>query len=138
MERSCMSESDISISRDGVDVCLMLRADTEMRCLSREVIPVLRQLETGERLPRTLLDAALAYLEVMWLEAQRRAAETDVAYDELKRALGAEPSEQDAVHGQACRYRGAVVTLRRTVSRRIAPLLMAGAEEPATMSDHER
>ena len=51
------------------DVTLLLRAHSEQRWLSREVIPVVRQIETGERLPEEQLPAALAYLEVIWVEA---------------------------------------------------------------------
>jgi hypothetical protein len=125
-----------SAERRVSDVCLMLRADTEMRCLSREVIPVLRQVETGERLPGDQVDAALAYLEVMWLEAQRRAAATDDAYEELTSSIGLEDCEQDEVYGNACRYRTAVVTLRSVVAKRIAPLLAPHAEASAARSGH--
>jgi hypothetical protein len=74
------------------DVSLLLRAHAEQRWLSREVIPVLRQIETRERLPEEQLPAALAYLEVIWCEARRRARETDTARAHLPES-GAPPGE---------------------------------------------
>ena len=59
------------------DICLLLRAHAEQRWLCHEVLPVLRQLERGDSLPEEQLGAALAYLEVLWIEASQRAAETD-------------------------------------------------------------
>lgn len=105
----------------------MLRTHAEMRCLSREVIPVLRQVETRERLPEDQVDAALAYLDALWLQAGRLAAETDAAYAELTCVPHSADREQDAVYGNACRYRAAVVSLRGVVTRRIAPLLAAAS-----------
>lgn len=105
------------------DVCLMLRTHAEMRCLSREVIPVLRQVETRDDLPEDQVGAALAYLEVTWIEARRRAGETDAAYAELTQTLGLEECEGDPVYGNACRYRAAVLVLRDVVTRRVGALL---------------
>lgn len=109
------------------DVCLMLRAHAEMRCLSREVIPVLRQVETREGLPEDQVGAALAYLEVTWIEARRHASETDAAYSTLTSSLGLEECEGDPVYGSACRYRAAVLTLRDVVARRVGALLASPA-----------
>ena len=61
------------------DISLLLRAHAEQRWLSHEVLPVLRQLEQRDCLPEEQLGAALAYLEVLWIEASQRAAETDAA-----------------------------------------------------------
>ena len=66
------------------DVCLLLRAHAEQRWLSLEVGPVLRQLQQRDGLPEEQLGAALAYLEVLWIEASQRAAETDAAYAQLE------------------------------------------------------
>ena len=66
------------------DVCLLLRAHAEQRWLSLEVTPVLRQLQQPDSLPEEQLGAALAYLEVLWIEASQRAAETDAAYAQLE------------------------------------------------------
>lgn len=110
------------------DVSLMLRAHMELRCLSREVIPVLRQVETRDGLPEEQLGAAMAYLEVMWMEARSRAVETDDAHRELlaARADEAPLESHDAdLHGGACRYYNAVKVLRDTVCTRILCALSA-------------
>jgi hypothetical protein len=97
----------------------LLRAHAEQRWLSREVIPVLRQLETKEQLPEEQFGAALAYLEVIWIEAQQRARETDAAAADLL-----EPSvEQTQLSGKACRYRHSVKNLRQVVDKRVNTML---------------
>jgi hypothetical protein len=101
------------------DVCLLLRAYAEQRWLSREVVPVLRQLETRHELPEEQLGAALAYLEVTWLEAARHAAETDAAFA----ALGDTATDGDgdgALPSKARRYHAAVRLLREAVARNVA------------------
>lgn len=120
------------------DVCLLLRAHAEQRWLSLEVGPVLRQLRQRDSLPEEQLSAALAYLEVLWIDASQRAAETDAAYAEFEaseRAAKADAArtEPDAVsaHGgwtlpsNARRYRVAVLTLRDVFGRQVAALLAA-------------
>src|SRR2546423_1828532 len=88
------------------DISLLLRAHAEQRWLSHEVLPVLRQLEQRDCLPEEQLGAALAYLEVLWIEASQRAAETDAAYSELQgSSLYAEPP----LYGKARSYDGAPV-----------------------------
>ena len=47
---------------------------------------MLRQLRHPDGLPDEQLGAALAYLEVAWLEATRLAAETDAACADLEEA----------------------------------------------------
>ena len=118
------------------DVCLLLRAHAEQRWLSVEVGPVLRQLRQRDSLPEEQLGAALAYLEVLWIEASERAAETDAAYAELEaseramkaEAADAEPDASPASGGwtlpsKARRYRVAVLTLRDVFGRQVAALL---------------
>ncbi len=61
------------------EVALLLRAHAEQHWLSREVVPVVRQIATREQLPEEQLPAALAYLEVIWSEAVLRAGDTDKA-----------------------------------------------------------
>jgi hypothetical protein len=107
-------------------MALLLRAHSEQHWLSREVIPVVRQLETGERLPAEQLPAAIAYLEVIWMEALGRARETDAELHNL-----------DAPHLDRCplvakarRYHASVRTLREAVARCVAPLLAATAQIP--------
>src|ERR1700677_4977191 len=77
------------------DVCLILRAHAEQRWLSREVLLVLRQLQTPDGVPDEQLGAALAYLEVTWLEPTRLAVETDAACANLDDAA-AEAAALDA------------------------------------------
>jgi hypothetical protein len=103
------------------DVSLLLRAHSELRLLSREVIPVVRQLETGERLPDEQFPAAAAYLEVIWAEAAARAQESDAALRLLEQLdLARQP-----LPTRARRYHAAVSSLRETVARRVAPLIAA-------------
>ena len=119
------------------DVCLLLRAHAEQRWLSQEVGPVLRQLRRRDELPEEQLGAALAYLEVLWIEAAQRAAETDAAYAEFEASeraarAAAAAAESDARAGggwtlpsKARRYRVAVLTLRDVFGRQVAALLAA-------------
>jgi len=119
------------------DVCLLLRAHAEQRWLSQEVGPVLRQLRYRDELPEEQLGAALAYLEVLWIEASQRAAETDAAYAEFEASeraarAAAAAAESDARAGggwtlpsKARRYRVAVLTLRDVFGRQVAALLAA-------------
>jgi hypothetical protein len=130
------------------DVCLLLRAHAEQRWLSTEVAPVLRQLRQRDELPEEQLGAALAYLEVLWIEASQRAAETDAAYAEFEaseRAAGTDAARTgtDAsrerggwtLPSKARRYRVAVLTLRDVFGRQVAALLAtpgAAAREHAS------
>lgn len=109
------------------DVCLLLRAYAEQRWLSREVVPVLRQLENAGELPEEQLGAALAYLEVTWLEASRHAAETDAAFATLEDTL---PDAEEALPSKARRYHASVRCLREAVGRHVDALIAApcGAE----------
>jgi hypothetical protein len=101
------------------DVSLLLRAHAERRWLSREVIPVLRQIETADELPDEQLPAAAAYLEVIWAEALARARDTDA---ERARLDERPPAEQPLLL-RAHRYHAVVHSLRQAVERRVAPLL---------------
>jgi hypothetical protein len=103
------------------DVSLLLRTHAERRWLSREVIPVIRQIETSEGLPDEQLPAAFAYLEVIWAEAQSRARETDTE----RRRLDLEPGSQPLLE-RARRAHAVVKVLRETVARRVARLLLGG------------
>jgi hypothetical protein len=101
------------------DVCLLLRAHAETRWLSHEVVPVLRELESAS-LSEDQLEAARAYLEVLWIEARDRAAETDAARDELE---AIPPTGNQALHSGARRYHAAVRRLRGSIERRVRSLL---------------
>ena len=102
------------------DVSLLLRAHAEARWLSREVVPVIRELE------RDLgSGAALAYLEALRIEAHHHAGETDAARGQLD-ALA--PRGDHGVRSNAHRYHAAVRELRARIDARIQQLLAAGGE----------
>jgi hypothetical protein len=114
------------------EISLLLRAHAEQHWLGREVLPVVSQVETREALPADQLPAALAYLEVVWAEAVRRAGDTDGASTRLDLALPtpAAPSAGTSapckeLERKARRYRAAVVALREGAARRVASLLAA-------------
>ena len=100
------------------DICLILRAHGEQRWLISEVIPTVRQLEQPEAIDEDQVGAALAYLEVLWLDACQRAAETDAAREQLDRDA---PADQ-ILFQKARRYHTAVRRLRAVVARRVAAL----------------
>lgn len=104
---------------EAADVILMLRAHAEQLWLSREVIPVLRQLEMHDGSDEQLA-AAVAYLEVIWLEALRHARETETARQEHERARAEEQGE--VIPSRANRYHAAIKNLREVVSLRIERL----------------
>jgi hypothetical protein len=100
------------------DICLILRAHGEQRWLISEVIPTVRQLEQPDAIDEDQVGAALAYLEVLWLDACQRAAETDAAREQLDRDA---PADQ-ILFQKARRYHTAVRRLRAVVARRVAAL----------------
>jgi hypothetical protein len=118
------------------DVCLLLRAHAEQRWLSLELGPVLNQLQQRDSLPEEQLGAALAYLEVLWMEASQRAAETEAAYAQLEvseltaetEAVEIQPHAALADGGRtlpskARRYHAAVRTFRDVLGRQVAALI---------------
>lgn len=111
--------SHTSNSSPPSDVCLLLRAHAEQRWLRREVVPVLRQLELPHELPEEQIGAALAYLELTWLDAGRLAVETDAALA----ALDEHAPADSTLPSNARRYHAAVRFLREAVARRVAELI---------------
>jgi hypothetical protein len=103
----------------AADVCLLLRAHGESRWLSNELTPVLREIEQRETISDRQLATALAYLEVMWIEAGSRARETESARVELD-ALG---SLDPSLFEKALRYHAAVRRLRAVIEVRVCRLL---------------
>lgn len=101
------------------DIRLLLRADAEQCWLHREVIPVLRDIESDGERPEDEVGAALAYLEAMWNEATLRARETDAAH----RHLHSREQQSAALRGLAGRYHEAVRVLRAIVAERVTPLV---------------
>jgi hypothetical protein len=114
-----------SDTADPPDICLLLRAHGEQRWLVSKVVPIVRQLEQPGLVPEDQVGAALAYLEVLWLDACNRACETDAAHAELKRS----DSEGDRIlHEKARRYYAAVRRLRSAVGRRVSALTGAPSQ----------
>ena len=101
------------------DVHLLLRTHAQQHWLSREVIPVVRQLEERD-LPEEQLGAAHAYLEVLWIEASRRAAAADAARAQLDAAGTA---AEEPLPGKVRRYHLAVRNMHESLSRHITRLL---------------
>jgi hypothetical protein len=117
------------------DVCLLLRAHAESRWLSNELAPVLREIELGETISEQQLGAALAYLEVLWIEACSRARETESARVELD-ALGTDGDQ--SLHDKAQRYHAAVRRLRDSIELRVAELLVLPSDTIALTPLHEQ
>jgi hypothetical protein len=107
------------------DICLILRAHGEQLWLTSEVVPIVRQLERRGAIAEDQVGAALAYLEVIWIDACQRAAETDAARAALERA-DAEPDR--VLYEKARRYHAAVRRLRVAVASRVAALIGLGSE----------
>ena len=101
------------------DVCLLLRAHAEARWLSKQLTPVLEEIEERATIADEQLGTALAYLEVLWIEACSRARETESARVELE-ALG---SADRLLYEKARRYHVAVRRLRDGIEQRVARLL---------------
>jgi len=101
---------------------------------------VLRQLQQRDTLPEEQLGAALAYLEVLWIETAQRSAETDAAYAQLEACEPAATTETNGGHAgslddgggtlpsKARRYHAAVRTLREVLGRQVAAVLTASDE----------
>jgi hypothetical protein len=110
------------------DICLILRAHAEQLWLISEVVPIVRQLEHRDLIPEDEVGAALAYLEVLWIDASVRAADTDAARAQLDRSS----AQRDRILcEQARRYHVAVRRLRSAVARRVAALTGVPCEAPA-------
>ena len=118
--------TDRSPTSETADICLLLRAHGEQRWLIYQLVPVVREIEQ-DSLPEEQLGAALAYLEALWIEARRRAAETEAAYEQLE-SPGA--VADISVHEKARRYHAAVRRLRDALERRVDRLLACAVELP--------
>jgi hypothetical protein len=102
------------------DVCLLLRAHAEQGWLGHELVPLVRQLEQRDALPEEEHEAALAYLEVLWHEASKRAAETEAAAADLD---AVDARGERALSRQARSYHTAVRDLRESVGDHVSQLL---------------
>jgi hypothetical protein len=121
------------------DICLLLRASGEQHWLTTQVLPVLAQVECPESVPPDQLGAAFAYLEVLWLEAGARAADTDAALEEMLHPqrtgtdASADPgtlcsegqADERLLRWKALRYHATVRALRRDVDARVRAAIAA-------------
>jgi len=97
----------------------MLRAHAEATWLTNRVLPVVRELERQPAHTRRHAGTTLAYLEVLWIEACGRAAETDAARIELDTPR----RSPDALHERARRYHAAVRRTRASTAARVRRLI---------------
>lgn len=116
--------NDALETQDPPDICLLLRVHAEQRWLVSKVIPLVRQLEQPAAVAAGERDAALAYLEVLWLEAGLRAAETDAAAAKLRPPA----SRPTVLEEKAERYAAAVRRLRQAVDKRVRELTVPSQE----------
>jgi len=103
----------------AAEVHLLLRAHAEAKWLETRVIPVVDELERGPRRPRGHAGTTLAYLEVLWIEACGRAAETDGA----RVQLDSHDNAGQRLCERARRYHAAVRRLRAGVTPRVQRLI---------------
>jgi hypothetical protein len=129
-----LSMTDHAQSSHPPDICLILRAHGEQRWLISEVIPTVRQLEQTDAIDEDQIGAALAYLEVLWLDASQRAAETDAARQQLDCDAAADP----LLYEKARRYPAAVCRLRAALARRVSALTGLPCEVPVGWPDSPR
>jgi len=122
------------------DICLLLRAHAEQRWLTEQLLPLLREFEPPRSIPEEQLGAALAYLEVVWIDAATRARETESAFSKL--ALpGTEPPPRCAhpsFEAEALRYHASVRALRLRLTKRVALITAAPAAHPGARHAHAR
>ena len=113
------------------DIGLLLRAHSEQVWLTTYVVPVLVDLERPAAIPPDQLGAALAYLEVLWIEARTRATDTERAFAAL---LASEPEpELLRMRADARRHHAAVCSLRDAIARHVEQLT---ASHPALAGEH--
>ncbi len=109
------------------DVCLLLRAHAEHSWLNHEVMPVVYELNHRESLPEEQLGAAMAYLEVLWIEACQRAAETEAAQADLDVI---DAAAERPLSGKARGYHAAVRAQRGRLAQHVRRLLAIPSEDP--------
>jgi hypothetical protein len=108
------------------DISLLLRAYAEQRWLASELLPVVRELESPDQVPEEQVGAALAYLEILWVDARRRAAETEAAREALVTA-GPARCSSTVVSERARRYNAAVRRLRASTDARVRRITHVGS-----------
>lgn len=102
------------------DICLLLRAHSEQRWLSSRLLPVLVDIERPEGVPDDQLGAAMAYLELLWIDARRRASETDAAYSQLDSGDGHRSDLFESARAYHASVRGLREALRARVDRQLS------------------
>jgi hypothetical protein len=113
------------------DIGLLLRAHSEQVWLTTYVVPVLVDLERPGAIPSEQLGAALAYLEVLWIDARRRATDTERAFAAL---LASEPEpELLRMRADARRCHASVCSLRDAIARHVEQLT---ASHPSLAGEH--
>jgi len=115
------------------DICLLLRAYAEQRWLTDKLMPHLRELERAHAIPEERLAVGLAYLEVLWLDARGRAAETDAAFLALDPQQG---ERWEVLRDRARRYYVAVRRMRSELAARVGELTCL--DGPSLRADHAR
>jgi hypothetical protein len=117
--------TDRSLTSHPPDISLILRAHGEQLWLTAEVAPTVGQLEQRGAIPEDQIGAALAYLEMLWIDARSRAAETDAARAELE---GDDAQHDRVLCEKALRYHAAVRRLRTALGRRVSALTGLGEQ----------
>jgi hypothetical protein len=110
------------------DICLLLRAHCEQLWITTHLLPQLCELEPPRSIPEDELGSALAYLEVLWIDARQRAAETERAFDLLPPPASAEERPFEA---EVRRYHRGVRRLRQATGLRVSRLISAPGVLPA-------
>ena len=104
------------------DTALMLRAHAEHHWMQTEISPTLSHLEQPAGLGHEEMQAAVAYLQMAWSEAVRRAAQSDLARERLDREAAADVAVEPLTR-QARRYHDCVQSVRAAMHGRVEPFL---------------
>jgi hypothetical protein len=116
------------------DIRLLLRCHGEQLFLASQVVPVVRQLEEIGAIADEEIGAALAYLEVLWIDACERARETEAAFAAL---LQTDAKGDRLLHAEACQYHAAVRALRGVISQHVQQLIAPAMQPPEPSHQHQ-
>ncbi len=119
--------TDHPITPDSPEISLLLRSHAEQMWLTSEVLPIVRQLERPDGVPEEQVGAALAYLEMLWLDERERATDTEAVHYAL---LNADVRRDPLLREKAQRYYAAVCRLRASTRRRIEALVGVPSAAP--------
>ena len=105
------------------DMCLLLRAYAEQRWITSELLPVVRELESPEQIPKSSSERRSPIWSCCgWTPAGGR-PETDAALE----ALGAGAGYSPVLSERARRYHAAVRRLRASVEERVRRITHLGS-----------